>query len=193
MKSGQTIILIILVAIIFFCGLFVGKRMTEPVVEYRSDTTYIEPDTASIVAKARHGWLEYDYNEFVRKFGNTYRDTNLTLDSIKWNIRDSIRYIDIPFMEVDTVFEFSRKDSVKKWEFGAKLDLHAESWWHPLYIMKFDAVLRDVRVITVTPQYISSWRWYDNFYIGIGLNMDMKPGLQAGYGFSVGDIFRGKK
>ena len=192
MKIGQISIIILVVAI-FFGGMFVGIRVTDPIVEYRSDTTYIKPDTASIVANARHGWLEYDYNEFVREFGSTYRDTNWTLlDSIKWNIRDSIRYIDIPYMEVDTTFEFSRKDSVKKWEFGAKLDLHAESWWHPLYIMKFDAVLRDVRVITVIPK-ISTWKWYDNFYIGIGLNMDMKPGLQVGYGFRLSDIKRLRK
>jgi len=190
-KINEFIIIMLIVAVLFGgLGFWINDYISEPDIEYRTDTTYIKPDTASIIQQARKGYIEYNYDEFVKKFGGIYKDSIITYkDSTVINYKDSI--ITISTLSADTTFSFEKKDTVKQVKFSAKLDLRTVAFLYPICAIQNTATLRDVTFVTYTT--VAKWKWYDNFYVGIGLNMDMKPGLQVGWGLNISDIRRIRK
>jgi len=180
-----------LLILLFLAGIFFAGRYTAP-EEYIEtiDTVLIKPDTSSIIQSARLGYIKYNYDELVKKFGKIYKDTVIIgKDSLIINYKDSI--IVIPVLSADTTFSFQREDTIKQAKFEAKLDLSTRAYWFPIYAIENTAVLRDVTFTIKSKESIQSipYKWYDSFQIGIGTTVNkLDPIFYVGYGTSFGQI-----
>jgi len=184
-------ILSYLLVLLFLAGIFFAGRYTAP-EEYIEtiDTVLIKPDTFSIIQSARLGYIKYNYDELVKKFGKIYKDTVIIgKDSLIINYKDSI--IVIPVLSADTTFSFQREDTIKQAKFEAKLDLSTRAYWFPIYAIENTAVLRDVTFTIKSKESIQSipYKWYDSFQVGIGTTVNkLDPIFYVGYGMSFGQI-----
>ena len=189
-KLAKTILSYLLV-LLFLAGIFFAGRYTAP-EEYIEtiDTVLIKPDTSSIIQSARLGYIKYNYDELVKKFGKIYKDTVIIgKDSLIINYKDSI--IVIPVLSADTTFSFQREDTIKQAKFEAKLDLSTRAYWFPIYAIENTAVLRDVTFTIKSKESIQSipYKWYDSFQVGIGTTVNkLDPIFYVGYGMSFGQI-----
>lgn len=180
-----------LLILLFLAGIFFAGRYTAP-EEYIEtiDTVLIKPDTSSIIQSARLGYIKYNYDELVKKFGKIYKDTVIIgKDSLIINYKDSI--IVIPVLSADTTFSFQREDTIKQAKFEAKLDLSTRAYWFPIYAIENTAVLRDVTFTIKSKESIQSipYKWYDSFQVGIGTTVNkLDPIFYVGYGMSFGQI-----
>jgi len=177
--------------LLFLIGIFFAGRYTSPDNYIETiDTVIMKPDTSSIIQKARIGYIKYNYDELVKKFGKTYKDTLIfEKDSLIINYKDSV--ITVPMLSSDTVFSFQREDTTKGAKFAAKLDLSTKAYWFPIYAIENTAVLRDVTftIKTEKPIISAKTKWYDNFQLGIGTTINkIDPIFYIGYGISLGQL-----
>lgn len=177
-----------LMILVLFAGLFLAGRLTAP-QDYieNTDTLYMPVDSANIIQRARVGYIQGTYAELQKRFGKIYIDTNIRIiDSL--SVRDSIRIKDsiitVIKMETDTVFKFWMSDTASGVSAGFNLELYTAAYWHPVYSIQNIPKIYDFRFTGLPQGY--KWKWYDNFYIGVGF-----PGwINAGYCITAGDIRR---
>lgn len=176
---------------VIFMGLFMAGRMTAPDhYPADTDTLYMPVDSADIIQDARIGYIRGTYSGLKKRFGKIYVDTSICwVDSL--NIKDSVRYKDsiitVIKMESDTIFNFWMSDTISGVSAGFNLALKTSAYLHPVYKIQNRPKVYNFRFTGIPRGY--DWKWYDNFYVGVGF-----PGwVNAGYCMTAGDIRRMRK
>jgi len=188
----RTGILYLVIALVIF---YLGGMVRKPEPEIR--TVMIHTNLDSVIQAARRGYIKYDREALIARFGSIYRDTNVTyLDSL--NLRDSVviktyynEIYDVGFLQADTVLQATGTDSTGTVNWKATLGLETVAWWDPVYAIEIFPDLNVSIGFAEIPK--PKIRWYDRFYLGVGLDATLKPGLQIGYGMNVGEIRRLRK
>lgn len=175
----QAVVVLALLVGIFFTG-----RLTKPDnYKMQSDTLFMPVDSTSIICNARLGYTSGTIAELEQRFGKIYLDTNrVNIIQIKdsLNIKDSIIYVQK--LLSDTTKQFTLTDSTTNISTNFDLRLKTTAYFHPVYQIQNDITISRFSIIGLPQR--NKWKWYDQFYIGVGY-----PGfLQVGYGVSLGNI-----
>jgi hypothetical protein len=136
------VILILIFLLLLASGVICWLLWPKPPVLARANIS--APDSATIAEQARIGFVRYDYDKFVKEFGQTYRDTTRhSVNDTNWveafleAITDTSHgEIILPEMSSDVSLNFSGVDSLSQIEYQIGIALHEKFIPPPINIRR---------------------------------------------------------
>lgn len=191
MKIRDLVLYVLLLSLIIYST----DKTLYPDVEYREVRVLMPVNEDSLIQAARRGWIPFDREALIERFGSIYKDTSTHYrDSLC--LRDSVvirEYIneiwDVQYLAADTTIEFAGQDSSGEVKWNGSLDLNTVAWWAPVYAIETYWEMNGIEISFPECKPMDR-RWYDRFYLGVGLDAGLRPGIQIGYGLNVGDLRR---